>query len=143
MELLPCGEWLLPKEAAPFLSFREASHPRLLLDSRGSCSSWSDGDKQRIAQYRQIGSDGAGNSICIDTITGRVVLLDHEREFQCDAFMNSNVGCLAECLLVYRIAWARHRDTACFRRVVAAIDPLAVEPGTFWNREANELLIDI
>ena len=82
-----------------------------------------------------IGSDGAGNPICVEQGTGAVVLLDHEDRFLTRQFVNSGVSQLAECLLAYM----GERDPERFRGVVRAIDPAALAERSFWWHEAAGL----
>lgn len=69
---LKCGEAVLPDEAAPLLGFEEAAKPRRLWDVFGPKDMWSAPDKQRVASYQMIGSDGSGNPICIEDGAGAV-----------------------------------------------------------------------
>jgi hypothetical protein len=79
-----------------------------------------------------IGSDGAGNPICVEKGTGAVVLLDHEDWFRTRQFINSSVRQLAECLLAYM----GEQDPDRFRAAIKAIDSAAIAEGTFWWHEA-------
>ena len=79
-----------------------------------------------------IGSDGAGNPICVEEGFGVVVLLDHEDRFRSRQFVNSSVGQLADCLLAYM----GERQTEQFRAAVLSIDAEALAEGSFWCHEA-------
>jgi hypothetical protein len=92
---------VLPDEAAPCLSFQEAASSRPLWEMFGAESNWSAADRERLARFRMIGTDGAGNPICLEQDTGSVVLLDHEDRFRTRQFVNSSVRQLGECLLAY------------------------------------------
>jgi hypothetical protein len=96
-KMVACGEHVLPEEAAPGLSFEEAARLLPIYEVYGD-PDWSEADIERLAGYRMIGSDGAGNPICIVQGTGAVVLLDHEDWFRTRQFVNSSVRQLAECV---------------------------------------------
>ena len=89
-----------------------------------------------------IGSDGAGNPICIEQGSGAIVLLDHEDLFRTRQFINSGVSHLAECLLAYMGAYMGETDADRFRSAVRAIDPPALAEGSFWWHEAGCLESD-
>lgn len=126
------GPDMLPDSAAPCLSFEEFSRPKLVWEVFGSPSDWSPADRTRLASYRMIGSDGAGNPICVEQGTGVVVLLDHENRFRTRQFVNSSIHRLAECLLAYM----GENEPDRFRSAVTSIDPLALAEGSFWWHEA-------
>src|SRR5262245_51734851 len=100
-EFVSCGDGTLPAEAAPCLSLDRANHPKPIWDVFGIPSQWSDAERERLASYRIIGSDGAGNPLCVAQDSGAVVLLDHEDRFRTQQFINSSVRQFAECLLAY------------------------------------------
>ena len=79
-----------------------------------------------------IGSDGAGNPICVEQTTEAVVLIDHEDWFHTRQFVNSSVRKFAECLLLYM----GEQQAEQFRSAVHDIDPTATAEGTFWWHEA-------
>jgi len=135
IELIPCGSDVLPNEAAPFLTFGCASNPRQIWEVFGIPSQWSEAERQRLSPYRMIGSDSAGNPICVVQDTGEVVLLDHEDRFRTLQFVNSSVGQLAECLLAYM----GEKQPDPFRSALQTIDRAALVEGTFWWHEANGL----
>jgi hypothetical protein len=131
--MVECGPDALPAEAAPCLTFERASRP--VWEVFGVPSQWSETERERLAPYRVIGSDGAGNPICVERGTGAVVLLDHEDWFRTRQFMNSSVRQLAECLLAYM----GETDQERFRAAVWAIDLPAMDEGAFWWHEAAVL----
>jgi hypothetical protein len=130
--MIACGGDWLPADAAPFLSFKQAAAPAPLWEVWGSPADWSAADRERLAPYRMIGSDGSGNPMCFEHETGAVVLLDHENEFRSRQFVNSSVGQLAECLLAYM----GEREPELFTRAVQGIDAAALADGSFWWYEA-------
>src|SRR5687767_8736902 len=82
--LLSCG---LPREAGPMLSFGDTARmPRI--DEVFSPGTWKQPDVARLEEYRMLGSDGAGNPICLHEPSGAVWLLDHEDHFRTRQFMN-------------------------------------------------------
>jgi hypothetical protein len=134
-EMVACGSDVLPVEAAPFLTFDCGAQPVLIWEVFGIPSQWSGAERERLAPYQMIGSDGAGNPICVERGTGAVVLLDHEDRFCTRQFVNSSVRQLAECLLAYM----GERDPERFRSAVRAIDPAALAERSFWWHEAAGL----
>jgi SUKH-4 immunity protein of toxin-antitoxin system len=133
--MVACGEDVLPDACAPFVSFKEAVRPRPIYEVYGSPFDWSSVDRERLAEYRMIGSDGAGNLICIEKRTSVVVLLDHEDWFRTRQFVNSSIRQLAECLLAYM----GEHDPTRFQSAVEAIDPAALAEKSFWWHEAAVL----
>src|SRR5262249_37500766 len=106
----------------------EAARPMPVCDLFGSPSDWSPADRERLAPFRVIGSDGAGNPICLEQPSGSVVLLDHEDRFRTRQFVNSTVRQLAECLLAFMGESDPHR----FWSAVQDIDAAALQTGAFW-----------
>ena len=137
-EMIACGSDVLPDAAAPCLSFDRASRPVPIWEVFGIPSQWSQAERERLAPYRMIGSDGAGNPICVEQGIGSVVLLDHENRFRTRQFVNSSVSQFAECLLVYM----GERDPQQFRAAVRSIDPTALAEQSFWWHEAAGLTAD-
>ena len=134
-EIVSCGDAALPTEAAPCLTFDRAARPAPIWEVFGTPSQWPPADRERLAAFRVIGSDGAGNPICVEQPSGAVVLLDHEDRFRTRQFVNSGVGQLAECLLAYM----GERDPDRFRAALQVIDPPAVAERSFWWHEAAGL----
>jgi hypothetical protein len=127
------GGHVLPEEAAPFLTFGEfASQPRIW-EVFGIPEQWPQAERSRLDAWRMIGSDSAGDPICIEETTGAVWVLNHENRFRTRVFFNSSVPQLAECLLAYM----GEKDPERFRAAVAAIDsPALVEDG-YWIMAAG------
>jgi hypothetical protein len=134
-QMFACGPDVLPGEAAPCMTFHQAARPAPLWQVFGIPSQWSAADRERLAPYRMIGSDGAGNPVCVEQGTGTVVPLDHENGFRTPHFVNSSVRQLAECLLAYM----GEQDPERFRAAVRSIDPAALAAGSFWWHEAAGL----
>ena len=133
IEMVVCGSGVLPDSAAPCLSFDRATRPVPIWKVFGIPSQWSEAERERLAPYRMIGSDGAGNPICVEEESGVVVMLDHEDRFHTRQFINSSVGQLAECLL----AFMGEREPEQFRAAVALIDPAALAEQSFWWHAAT------
>jgi hypothetical protein len=133
--MVSCGAVVLPDEAAPFLNFDQAARPAHIWEVFGNPSQWSDTERERLAPYQMIGSDGAGNPVCIERDTGAVVLLDHEDRFHSRQFVNSSVRQLAECLMAYM----GEKDAERFRGAVRGIDLAAMAERSFWWHEAAGL----
>jgi len=134
-ELVSCAGSILPKSAAPFLSFRNSAQPRPIWEVFGIAADWSATDRARLAPYLVIGFDGADNPLCLEKDSGEVWLLDHERGFNGLEFVNHSVSQLAECLLAY----SGEDDSQRFRRAVQGIDSGALVPTAFWWHAAQEL----
>jgi hypothetical protein len=124
----------LPKACGPCLSFEEGHLPRLW--EVFSPSQWRPEEKVGLEHYLMIGSDGAGNPLCIDERDGRVVLLDHELLFDVrrrdsrTMFVNSGIPEFAQFLLAY------HRSpSGSYWPAFCEIDPPATEKGAFWSYE--------
>ncbi|MEX0677906.1 MAG: SUKH-4 family immunity protein [Pirellulales bacterium] len=131
-EFIDCGGHVLPRDAAPCLVFDMAARPAPIWEVFGIPSDWSPADRERLAACRMIGSDGAGNPICVELGTGVVVLLDHEDWFRTRQFVNTSVQKLAECLLAY----IGQQESERFRSAAQAIDPAAFAVGSFWWHDA-------
>ena len=144
----------LPDGAAPCLSFR---YVRILarLWEVFAPNSLNLKDRQRLQSYLMIGSDGAGNPICLDeSCHGQVVVLDHEDRFKTVMFVNSTIQQLSESLLAYRRlvrdTIAINEDAYFDRKIPAVIwktawntiqeaDPAALAEGCFWFHEFKSL----
>ena len=92
---------------------------------------WKEQEKCHLLPNRMLGSDGAGNPICVHEVTGGVWLLDHEDCFRTRQFVNSSVAKLAECLLLYM----GQRDANSLGKEVGAMDGCALAEGCFWFHE--------
>jgi hypothetical protein len=134
-EMVACGEWTLPRDAAPCLTFDRVGQMPLVSEAYGIPSHWSDADRTRLAPYRMIGFDGAGNPLCLEQGSGAIWLLDHEDRFRHRQFVNSGIPELAECLLAYM----GKREPERFRSAVWAVDPPALDESSFWSQEASGL----
>lgn len=122
----------LPKSASPCVSFDEVRTLPYLWDIF-SPTSWRTEDKERLKQYLMIGSDGAGNPICIDTNgEGHVVMLDHEDNFGTKQFVNSSISQLAEYLLVVNFG-------SNIKSQLEEIDFTAMQKGSFWWYEIESI----
>ena len=133
--MIPCGSVVLPDSAAPCLSFDDAENPKPIFEVFGAPFVWSSADRERLSAYLVIGSDGSGSPICLERATGRILLLDHDDDFRTVQFVNSNLTCLAECLLAYM----GETSTNEFFIAVRGIDPPAAAVGAFWAEEAAML----
>ena len=84
-KMVPCGSVLLPDSAGPCVTFDRAARPLPIWEVFVSRADWSSAERRRLRDYRMIGSDGAGNPICVEQATGSVVLFDHEDRFSYSA----------------------------------------------------------
>jgi hypothetical protein len=138
-KMVACGKDVLPESAAPCLTFQEAVQPLPIWNVFALPADWSHADRERLVPYRMIGSDAAGNPICVEQNGGAVVILDHEVAFRTSQFVNSSIHQLAECLLAYMGEQQPER----FRQAVRGIDPAALAEGSFWWNEASGLEADL
>jgi hypothetical protein len=120
----------LPASCAPCLTFDEVGRGLPGIADVFSPGRWSGEERARVEHYRMIGSDGAGNPLCVDARDGRVFLVDHEDHFRTTQFMNTSVAHLAECLLAFHTAAPADR-----RQALRRVDALAVDDGAFWSYE--------
>ena len=130
-KMIQHGSDSLPDSAAPGVSFEQFAKPLPIWEVFGVPSDWSATDRERLAEYRMIGSDGAGNPICLAGDLGAVVLLDHEDGFRTRQFVNSSAAQLGECLLARMGA----SDAALLQAAIQVIDPAALAEGSFWWHE--------
>ena len=134
-EMVAFETWSLPESAAPCLSFTAAARPQPIYECFGSRSDWTDKDRARLERFLVIGSDGAGNPICLENNSGTIVLLDHEDNFFTQQFVNSSIQQLAECLLAY----LGEEKASKFQAAVQSIDPAALKQGSLWSCELSQL----
>jgi hypothetical protein len=120
----------LPASCAPCLTFDEVGRGLPGIADVFSPGRWSGEERARVDHYRMIGSDGAGNPLCVDVRDGRVYLVDHEDHFRTTQFMNTSVAHLAECLLAFHTAAPADR-----REALRRVDAPAVDDGAFWFYE--------
>lgn len=117
----------LPRSCAPFLSFEAVSKgPLSLIEYYGAHQIRAD-DVPHLAQYYVLGSDSAGNPLCLDSArNGEIVMLDHEDGFNTRTFVSSTVAKLAEALLILHTL--PRQDFITHLRLC---DPPAAEPTAF------------
>lgn len=152
----------LPVSSSPFLSFNKVERlPRIW--EIFSPTQWDQKLKDRVAPYIMIGSDDAGNPICLDeSSNGRVVIVDHETLFAKTSFwsrnkfpaiqpMNQSIQQLAESLLchalyiekIWDLGYSEIPDELPEEPVrwleaeLPRIDETARLPGSFWCNEIN------
>jgi hypothetical protein len=83
-----------------------------------------------------LGSDGAGNPLCIDTEeSGKVFMVDHDDAFRSRRLVASSVPQLAEALLIIHTQPHEH-----FRRLFEEIDPAACGADSFLPSEVATLI---
>ena len=146
----------LPVDAAPFLSFDELRKGlKHVYEIWGRPDDYPDDAKKRLSPYLVIGSDGAGNPICLDTNNDcQVVHLDHEDWFNTMTFVNSSLPQFAESLLLvsemYETANDELSDDELRKPIpekykqdlflkIEAIDPRAMADNAFWKPEVSML----
>lgn len=125
----------LPRSCAPFLSFEAVAQGPLPLVEHYGANQFCPSDSSRLAQFYVLGSDGAGNPLCLDCSRGgEIVRLDHDDHFQTRTLVASNVATLAEALLV--VHTIPHPD---FVEHLRAFDPRAAEESAFLPTEVRML----
>jgi hypothetical protein len=125
----------LPGSCAPYLSFNDVARGPLSLVVHYGPHQFSAADAARLSQFYVIGSDGAGNPLCVDTsLTGEVVMLDHEDGFRTRTFVASSVMTLAEALLL--VQTIPHSE---FADRLRGFDPRAAEDRAFLPVEVGML----
>lgn len=141
-------EYGLPDSAAPYLSFD--TEPGLLASAR-SIGLVPSGTERLL----EIGANGSGDPICLDTDSGAVCYLNHDDDFARVA-INSSVSALVQFLELFRELVRRRAalgergpdgkpdDSAqqAFDDTVAAmraLDPAALEAGAMWHQELEGL----
>ena len=88
-----------PEDAAPYLDFGWRS---CNWKFNNVAEVYTKGDLTK-SHYWLFGSDNSGNPICFDTSNNdRIILLDHEQDFEQIEHINNNVTELAQCLLSYK-----------------------------------------
>ena len=128
----------LPLSCTPYLSFEELQDgPPSLVQHYGAHQLHPD-DQSRLEPFYVIGSDSAGNPLCVDSARdGEVVMLDHEDGFRTQVFVASSVAALAEALLL--VHTVPYED---FVEHLRACDPPAARNSAFLPREVAMLIED-
>jgi len=126
----------LPGSCAPFLSFHALASGPLSLVQHYGVHQFRPSDTARLASFYVIGSDSAGNPLCLDAArNGEVVMLDQEDRFQTRTFVASSVAALAEALLIlYTVPNAR------FAEHLRRIDPKAADESSFLPAEVEMMM---
>lgn len=135
----------LPRDAAPFLTFE--NELQTLNEIYGL-------DEPEFLTKIVIGSDGAGDPICIELTNQRIYACDHEDDFE-PRFMNSGVSELFKFLSLFKsfaeqlindkgedaFIDANFTDYELLELTskLRFIDPTALEPSTFWNDEIGTM----
>ena len=125
----------LPRSCAPFLSFEAVARGPLALVQYYGAHQFRATDSSRLASYYVLGSDGAGNPLCLDSArNGEIVMLDHEDRFETRTFVASSVATLAEALLILHTF--PHED---FVEHLRPCDPRAADDSAFLPAEVAML----
>lgn len=126
----------LPSSCAPFLSFDEVGKGLRPLISVWRLEGASGVDTQFLSRYHTLGSDGAGNPICIDIEEpGKVFMVDHDDAFRSRRLVASSVQQLAEALLIIH---TQPHDQ--FRKLFEEIDSAACGTDSFLPCEVETLI---
>lgn len=125
----------LPGSCAPFLTFDAVARGPLPLVQYYGAHQFRPSDLARLVPFYVLGSDSAGNPLCLDSARGgEIVMLDHEDRFQARTFIASSVVTLADALLV--VHTIPHEDSVEHVRV---FDPRAAEQSAFLPTEVGML----
>ncbi|MEP4531618.1 MAG: SUKH-4 family immunity protein [Cyclobacteriaceae bacterium] len=135
----------LPKDAAPFLTFENELR---------TLNELYELDESEFETKIVIGSDGAGDPICIELTNQRIYVCDHEDDFE-PRFMNTAVIELFKFLSLFKafaeqlindkgedaFIDANFSDYELLELTskLRFIDPTALETSTFWNQEFETL----
>ncbi|MEQ9220292.1 MAG: SUKH-4 family immunity protein [Cyclobacteriaceae bacterium] len=135
----------LPKESAPFLSFR---------NDLNSINTIYELQNSNYNSKIMIGSDGAGDPICLEITNKHIYACDHEDDFE-PYFMNTGVielfkflslfrefgGQLIEKRGEYAFIDSDFTDDELFELTtkMKLIDPSALERSTFWSYEIDTI----
>jgi len=126
----------LPRSCAPFLSFDDVARGPLSLVARYGAHQFPPEDSARLAPFYVLGSDSAGNPLCLDSAhSGEIVMLDHEDGFRTRTFVASSVALLAEALLILHTV--PHED---FVEHLRSCDPPAADKSAFLPIEGAMLI---
>jgi hypothetical protein len=126
----------LPRSCAPFLSFEAVARGPLPLVQYYGAHQFRATDSSRLASFYVLGSDGAGNPLCLDSArNGEIVMLDHEDRFETRTFVASSVAALAEALLILHTV--PHED---FVEHLRPCDPPAADESAFLPAEVAMLI---
>lgn len=125
----------LPRSCAPFLSFAAVGRGPLPIVQHYGIHQFAPPDLLRLSSLYVIGSDGAGNPLCLDTAHGgEIVMLDHEDGFHARTFVASSVFTLAQALLI--IHTLPHKE---FVEHLRLFDSAAAEAAAFLPQEVAAL----
>jgi hypothetical protein len=90
-----------PEDSAPFLGFGLRSYDWEFNNIGDYYDDYELDDKTK--NYWIFGSDNSGNPICIDSSDNdKLILLDHEQDFEVIQTMNKNISELASSMLLFR-----------------------------------------
>jgi len=90
-----------PEDSAPFLNFGLRSYDWKLNNIGDFYSDYGLDDKTK--NYWIFGSDDSGNLICIDSSDNdKLIILDHEQNFEFIHTLNNNISELASSILLFR-----------------------------------------
>jgi hypothetical protein len=125
----------LPGSCAPYLSFDAVASGPLPLVQYYGVHQFRPPDVERLASFFVLGSDGAGNPLCVDAAAGgEVVMLDHEDGFQTRTFVAASVASLARALVLIHTV-----PHAAFVEHLRSWDPTAADQSAFLPREVAAL----
>jgi hypothetical protein len=126
----------LPRRCAPFLSFDAVARGPLPLVEYYGLHQFHSADSSRLASFYVIGSDGAGNPLCLDcSRNGEIVVLDHEDGFRTRTFVAGSVAALAQALLILHTA--PHSE---FVERLRTCDLQAADPSAFLPSEVEMMI---
>ena len=118
----------LPESAAPFLDF--CLKEDLVLQPLNQLDT---SLEDEFKDFLLIGSNGSGDSICINKSFGEIVYFNHDNDMQ-KIFMNSSVTKLAETLCLFAESMAAGYNTD-FINDLARVDIQAIREPAMWPFE--------
>ncbi|WP_289056145.1 hypothetical protein [Carboxylicivirga marina] len=146
--------------AAPFLDFREYSDREKFQNLVQFYKKYNQDLNTKLKRFVPFGSDSGGNMFCFDSNENdRIVLLDHEYEFDKQSFVNIDLNEFADCILVYNTfvesiqtkygedafldGTYKEEDVQELIKNFNIINSDLLKHNEFWNIELNGLLEEI
>jgi len=126
----------LPQSCAPFLGFLQVGQGLPSLISAWRLEGVRGFDSKFLSRYHMLGSDSAGNPLCVDiTDPDKVYMVDHEDAFRSRFLVASSIPQLAEALLaIHTLPYEEFGER--FRQ----IDPIAATSGSWLITEVRSLV---
>ncbi len=146
-----------PKSAAPFLGFGSIDNDKKFYNIYDYFRESYKDLNEKTKHYWIFGSDGCGDIICFDTANeDRILILNHESDFEIMNTLNRSVAELAQCLLFFKEfiqqirtelgdgAFQKNKYTPShvndLKQRFLSINPNIFIESSFWEDEINRLI---